>query len=305
MPDVKRRPAPKPRPTGDWFDDDHYECSREDFADWHPPTGGRFRGRGVVVTGGASGIGRAIAIGFALEGARVTVLDINAKKGRETATLLRRLSPGSQFLRLDLENLAAVEKAGRLFAGAHGAEILVNNAVMLTRIAPVHELAWKDCERSLRVNLAAPFLLAQRAAAGLIAATRTGVILNILTVQTALPVRGYAPYVASKGGLEALTLALATDLAPHGIRVNGVQVGSVYTGSYYKVLPASLQREIDHHGVQAVDRRAATLLGRMGRAVEIARVVTFLASSEASYLTGSLVRADGGRAISRKVEIQG
>jgi len=268
-----------------------------------PARAGRFRGKGVVVTGGASGIGRAIAVAFALEGARVTILDLNVEKGRETAALLRRLSPGSGFRRVDLRDAAGVERAGRLFRGRRGAEILVNNAAMAGRLAPFHELKWEECESVLRANLGGPFLLSQRAAAELVWAQRRGAIVNILTIQTVLPVPGYSAYIAGKGGLDALTLAMAVDLAPHGIRVNGVRVGSVLTDNYLAVLPPALKREVESEaGVAALDKRAATLLGRMGLPGEIARVVLFLASEEAGYLTGSIVRADGGRAISRKVE---
>ena len=138
--------------------------------------------------------------------------------------------------------------------------------------------------------------------AALVKSGRPGAIVNILTIQTGLPVPGYCAYIAGKGGLDSLTLGLATDLAPHGIRVNGVRVGSILTENYLAVLPPGLKREVAEGGTAVLDRRAATLLGRMGRPVEIARVVLFLASDRASYLTGSIVRADGGRAISRKVE---
>lgn len=266
-------------------------------------SGGRYRGKGVVVTGGASGIGRAIAIAFALEGARITILDFNRERGRETAKLLRDISSGSRFICVDLRDYAAVGRLKRLFAGKNGAEILVNNAAMGGRIAPVHTLKWEECDALLRVNLGGPFLLSQCAAAGMIKADRKGSIVNILTIQTALPVPGYSAYIAGKGGLDALTLAMAVDLAPHGIRVNGVRVGSVLTDNFLSVLPPELKRRVEsEEGVAALDRRAATLLGRMGLPVEIARVVLFMASEEAGYLTGSIVRADGGRALSRKVE---
>jgi NAD(P)-dependent dehydrogenase (short-subunit alcohol dehydrogenase family) len=288
---------PTPRSRAAWFASDPLLAG---FSAWKPSA--EFRGKSVVVTGGASGIGRAIAVAFALEGARVTILDRDAARGRATARLLRRLSPRSGFVRVDLRDAAAVARAGRLFAGPRGAGLLVNNAAMVGRIAPFHELDWKDCAGVLHANLSAPFLLAQRAAAGLVKARRQGSIINILTIQTVLPVPGYSAYIASKGGLDSLTLSMATDLAPHGIRVNGVRVGCVLTENYLAVLPPALKREVDSAGVGVLDQRVATLLGRMGQPAEIARVVLFLASEKANYLTGSIVRADGGRAISRKAE---
>lgn len=273
------------------------------FAQRGPSRVRSFRGRRVVVTGGAAGIGRAIAVGFALAGARVTVLDKNEAHGRATAALLRRLSPGSGFVRVNLADAGAVRRAGRLFAGRRGADVLINNAATVGRIAPFHELPETQFAEVMRANLFGPCLLSQQAAAGLIKARRPGTIVNILTIQTELPLPGYSAYIASKGGLEALTLSMAVDLAPHGIRVNAVRVGSVLTENFLAVLPEKLKREMNSGaGVEALHGRAATLLGRMGLPAEIARVVLFLASEEASYLTGSIVRADGGRAISRRVE---
>lgn len=273
------------------------------FASWRQPARRLFGGRHVVVTGGAGGIGRAIALGFALEGARVTVLDFNSRGGRETQALLRRLSPASRFRHIDLRDTAAVARVASLFTGERGVDVLVNNAAMAGKIAPFHELKWNDCAGLLRANLEAPFLLSQCAAKAMIKAGRKGSIINILTIQTGLPVPGYSAYIAGKGGLDALTLAMAADLAPFGIRVNGVRVGSVLTENYLSVLPEALKQEVaSGAGLKALDRRAATLLGRMGLPVEIARVVVFLASEQAGYLTGSIIRADGGRAISRKVE---
>jgi NAD(P)-dependent dehydrogenase (short-subunit alcohol dehydrogenase family) len=266
--------------------------------------GERFRGRGVVVTGGASGIGRAIALGFALAGARVTILDLDRKKGAQTLKLLRKFAPQSRFVPADLCKPADVERAAKVFAGPAGADILINNAAMLGRLAPVHELEASAWGRVAQANLLAPARLSQLLARNLIARGRKGTIINVLTIQTVLPVPNYSAYIASKGGLDALTLSMAVDLAPFGIRVNGIRVGCILTENYLSVLPPALKRQVDA-GVDAtrlLDQRAATLLNRMGRPAEIAKVALFLASDGADFLTGSIIRADGGRAISRKVE---
>lgn len=264
----------------------------------------RFRGRGVVVTGGASGIGRAIALGFALAGARVTILDVDRKQGAQTLKLLRKFAPQSRFVPADLCKPADVERAGKVFKGSAGADILINNAAMLGRLAPVHELEASAWGRVAQANLLAPARLSQLLARNLIAHGRKGTIINVLTIQTVLPVPHYSPYIASKGGLDALTLSMAVDLAPFSIRVNGIRVGCILTENYLNVLPPALKRQVDA-GVDAtrlLDQRAATLLNRMGRPAEIAKVALFLASDGADFLTGSIIRADGGRAISRKVE---
>lgn len=266
--------------------------------------GQRFRGRGVVVTGGASGIGRAIALGFVLAGARVTILDLDRKKGAQTLKLLRKFAPQSRFVPADLCKPADVERAAKVFTGPAGADILINNAAMLGRLAPVHELEASTWGRVAQANLLAPARLSQLLARSLIARGRKGTIINVLTIQTMLPVPNYSAYIASKGGLDALTLSMAVDLAPFGIRVNGIRVGCILTENYLNVLPPALKRQVDA-GVDAtrlLDQRTATLLNRMGRPAEIAKVALFLASDGADFLTGSIIRADGGRAISRKVE---
>lgn len=265
-----------------------------------------FRGRTVVVTGGASGIGRAIAFGFGLAGARVIILDYDRAKGRATLAQLRRCALDARFLAVDLRDLDAVERAAKVFAGKDGADILINNAAMAGRLAPFPELTRAECESVLRANLLGPMELARLAAKRLIARGAPGAIINVLTIQTLLPVPAYAAYIASKGGLEALTLAMAVDLAPHGIRVNGLRVGSVLTDNYLRVLPEKLKRQMAEapagQETKVLDQRAATLLGRMGRPAEIAQAALFLASEEAGFVTGSILRADGGRAISRRVE---
>jgi NAD(P)-dependent dehydrogenase (short-subunit alcohol dehydrogenase family) len=269
-----------------------------------PAGAARYRGRAVVVTGGAAGIGRAIALGFALAGARVTILDRDRKAGAQTLKLLRKFSPQSQFLATDLCEPADVERAAKVFQGPAGADILVNNAAMLGRLAPMHETDPAAWGRVTQANLLAPARLSQLLARSLIARRRKGTIINVLTIQTVLPVPNYSPYIASKGGLDALTLSMAVDLAPFGIRVNGIRVGCVLTETFLDVLPAALQRQVaaGADATDLLDARAATLLNRMGRPAEIAKVALFLASDSADFLTGSIIRADGGRAISRKVE---
>lgn len=265
-----------------------------------------FAGRSVVVTGGATGIGKAIALAFAIAKARVVMLDVDRARGEVTMAELKRYSPDSIFLPTDLRDPDAVALAAEQFRGKRGAEILINNAATTGRIAPAHELERSECEAVIRTNLLGPFLLSRLAARGMIARRAKGSIINILTIQTGSPVPGYSAYVASKGAMDALTSALAVDLAPFGIRVNGLRVGSVLTENYLHVLPDKLKRRVrarDAAGAfKVLDDRAATLLGRMGRPAEIAKVALFLASDDASFLTGSVVRADGGRAISRRVE---
>ncbi len=263
------------------------------------------RGRGVLITGAATGIGRGFALAFAEAGARVTILDCDAKKGRATLAELRRIDRHARFIHADLRRDADIRRAATaVFGGSRGAEILVNNAACMGRSQPFLDVSRADYEAILRSNVSGPFLLSQLAARAMVAANRRGTIINVHAIQTSLPLPGYSAYVTSKGAVDAMTLALAVDLAPHGIRVNGVEVGCVATESVQHDLREKLNAKGSLMGEADLDRlldqRAATLLGRMGRPEEIAHVVLFLASNESSFLTGSIIRADGGRSISRK-----
>lgn len=263
------------------------------------------QGRGVLITGAATGIGQGLALAFAEAGARVTILDCDAKKGRTTLAELRRIDRHARFIHADLRRDADIRRAATaVFGGKQPADILINNAACMGRTQPFLDVSRADYEAILRSNVSGPFLLSQLAARAMVAAGRKGTIINVHAIQTSLPLPGYSAYVTSKGAVDAMTLALAVDLAPHGIRVNGVEVGCVATESAQHDLRAKLNTKGSPGSAAALDRlidqRAATLLGRMGRPDEIARVVMFLASDESSFLTGSIIRADGGRSISRK-----
>jgi NAD(P)-dependent dehydrogenase (short-subunit alcohol dehydrogenase family) len=271
-------------------------------------THGGVSGRGVVVTGGASGIGRAIALAFAAAGARVTILDREAKNGARTLVELQRYDVSARFVRVNLQREREILAAAReIFRGGNGPSIVVNNAATTGPIVSFTKTKRADLDRVFRTNVFGPYIFSQIAARHMIASGRPGAIVNIHAIQTVLPIPGHTAYIASKGALDGLTLAMAVDLAPHGIRVNGVQVGSVMTESFHDAMAKrlALQGRAAPSG-KAMDRlldaRAATLLGRMGRPEEIARLVLFLAGDESSFITGSIIRADGGRSISRKTE---
>lgn len=264
--------------------------------------------RSVVVTGGASGIGRAIALAFAEAGAQVTILDYEAKTGAKTLAELRRHDASARFLRVDLRREPELLLAARkLFSGKNSPTIVVNNAATTGPVVPFTKTKRSDLDDIFRTNVFGPYLFSQIAARAMIAAGRQGAIVNIHAIQSDFPVPGHTAYVASKGAMDGLTLAMAVDLAPHGIRVNGVQVGCVMTDSFHRAMADRLTAQGRNAPSgkamdKLLDERAATLIGRMGRPAEIARVVLFLAAGESSFLTGSIIRADGGRTISRKTE---
>jgi glucose 1-dehydrogenase len=242
----------------------------------------RLAGKVAIVTGAARGIGRAVAELFALEGAKVVIADIDPA-GAATA---RAIGESAVFVEADVgdgaQATAVVEAA---VARLGGLDVLVNNAAIVHK-APFLELEEADLDRVLRVNLKGAFLVGQAAARAMVAAGTKGAIVNMSSVNAVLAIPDQVPYVVSKGGLNQLTRVMALALAPHGIRVNAIGPGSILTEMLERVMADEAAR-------RTVLSR--TPLGRCGEPVEIARLALFLASDEASYVTGQCVYADGGR----------
>jgi NAD(P)-dependent dehydrogenase (short-subunit alcohol dehydrogenase family) len=248
--------------------------------------------RVAVVTGAAQGIGAACAREFAEQGAKVVIGDINevgaAALAKEIAAaggyaIARRADVG---LRADCEALVdvAVTQFGRL-------DVLVNNAGIV-HAADFLELAEEDFDRVLRINLKGAFLCAQAAARRMVAQEARpdgsrGVIINLSSVNAVLAIANQVPYTVSKGGLNQLTKVMALALAPHGVRVMGIGPGSIATEL---LKTAVLTNEAARHRILS-----RTPLGRLGEPEEVAKVAAFLASDDASYLTGTTLYPDGGR----------
>jgi 3-oxoacyl-[acyl-carrier protein] reductase len=249
----------------------------------------------ALVTGAAGGIGLAVSRRLAADGARVLMTDIDGARLAAAAEKLRAEGAEVDILAADL---ARKDERDRLVPFAlerwQRLDILVNNAAFHGARRTFLNASEEEFERIFAVNVTAAAALCQ-AAAKAMQARGAGAIVNIGSIQAGLPVATYAAYVASKGAIEALTRALAVELAPAGIRVNAVLPGVIATENFKQALA---------EGVDA-KRRApmtAALLGRQGEAAEVAAAVAFLASSEASFITGASLPVDGGRSISRKAD---
>jgi len=247
----------------------------------------RFAGKAVLITGGAQGIGLACAARFASEGATVAIVDRSAEAGEQAAASL-----GIAFIEADVSSKHEVDAAVASFLDDAGRiDVLVNNAG-ITHAAEFLDLAEEDFDRVIAVNLKSCFLVGQAVARHMVATpaapgTERGAIINMSSVNAILAIPNQVPYVVSKGGIAQLTKVMALSLAPHGIRVNAIGPGTIATELAKKAVLAD----------QAARDRvlSRTPMRRLGEPEEVASIAAFLASADASYMTGQTLFPDGGR----------
>jgi NAD(P)-dependent dehydrogenase (short-subunit alcohol dehydrogenase family) len=242
-------------------------------------------GKGVVVSGGSRGIGLAAAHRFLEEGARVFLGGLEAEEVNAAVETLAELGTvdGMAFDVAREEEVGAFVERADAFLG--GIDALANNAGTAWQ-EPFVEITAEHWDRILDVNLRGEFLVAQRVARAMIARGAGGAIVNMASTNAFEGERGYAHYDASKGAIAMLTRTMAAELGPHGIRVNALCPGKIAT---------PLQGEAEDPGYTARFVRDRIPLGRSGAPEEVAAAYAFLASDEASFMTGALLVVDGGQ----------
>jgi glucose 1-dehydrogenase len=251
---------------------------------------GKLKGKNVLITGASSGIGQAIAVRFAAEGANVA---INYRSGAEEVDATRTLTQAAGtngggreiIVQADVSKedevkhmfAETIQQFGRL-------DVLINNAG-IQRACPSHEIEAADFDKVIAVNLRGPFLCSREALRHFLSREGGGVILNDSSVHQLIPKPKYLPYSVSKGGLGNLTKTLALEYADRGIRVNAVGPGAVITpiNKAWTGDP-KLRAEVESH----------IPVGRAAEPAEIAAVFAFLASDDAAYITGQTLYACGG-----------
>jgi glucose 1-dehydrogenase len=251
------------------------------------------QGKNVLVTGGTSGIGQAIAVRFAEYGANVAINYLRTpEEAAETEervhaclAQVRRTGVRDVLVRGDVSEeddvVAMLENA---VDGLGGLDVLVNNAgIQISR--PSHELSASDFDRVLEVNLRGAFLCAREAVKRFLATGTPGVIINVSSVHQLIPKPGYLGYATSKGGMQSLTQTLALEYAGRGIRVNAIGPGATVTPNNRAWIDDPVKRAMVESHIP---------MGRAGTADEMAGVTCFLASDDAAYITGQTIFVDGG-----------
>jgi NAD(P)-dependent dehydrogenase (short-subunit alcohol dehydrogenase family) len=230
----------------------------------------------ALVTGATSGLGKAIALRLARDGAEVIVVGRNAERGAETVDEINAAGGRARFIAADLTDQADIQRLAR---DAGDIDVLVNNAGRSVW-APTEQLGVEDFDSMFASNVRAPFYLVA-AFAPAMAAKGSGSIVNISSMAGRIGLANGAAYGATKAALASLTQGWTAEYSPRGVRVNAVAAGPIYTRPEARELFGTLG--------------ATTALNRAADPTEIAEVVAFLASPQASYVTGAIVAADGGR----------
>jgi len=247
----------------------------------------RLKDKVAVVTGAANGIGRAVAVRFAAEGAKVIVADRDPEGGQETVSSLKEAGGEGRFVACDVTDRRQVAACMDAALEGYGGLDIVSANAGLIHSTPFLDLDDETWHRVISVNLNGIFYTGQEAARRMADRGIKGSIVNTSSINAVVVPHGLAAYNASKGGVNQLTKTMAVDLAPYGIRVNAVGPGSVAT----EMFKSAMLKNPD--GLEKM--RMRTPMERAAEPAEIAAAILFLASDEASYFTGQTIYPDGGR----------
>jgi NAD(P)-dependent dehydrogenase (short-subunit alcohol dehydrogenase family) len=250
----------------------------------------RLAGKRALITGGGTGIGRATAELFAREGAAVMVSGQRRAELEETVRRASRAGGRAGFVQGDVGSAADAERmVAEAVTTLGGIDVLVNSAGIIVRNASVTTVSLEDWERMLRIDLTGVFLVSRFALVEMVKAGRGGSIVHVSSVAGIVGDPKLAPYNATKGGVNLLTKNMALDYAPHGIRVNALCPGRIWTP-----MPMSrLKPEDDPEEILARWRKNIPL-GRVGMPEDVAAAILFLAADESSWITGTWLVVDGG-----------
>jgi NAD(P)-dependent dehydrogenase (short-subunit alcohol dehydrogenase family) len=250
--------------------------------------GDALAGRAAIVTGGAQGIGAAIARELHAQGAAVALLDLNPERGTATAAAIDRTGERARFIRCDVRDEQAVAAAVEQTVGWRGRlDVLVNNAG-INAFFDAREMTSHEWDSVFAVDLKAAWLCAKHALPHLLAGDVSSIV-NISSVHGRFTSAGYFPYGAAKAGIEGLTRSMALDYGPHGLRVNAVAPGWTRTQLVEDWLDRAEDRATEERRILGVQP-----LRRIADPAEIASVVAFLAGSGATAITGAVIPVDCG-----------
>lgn len=241
----------------------------------------------AIVTGAAQGIGAACALAFAQEGAAVVLADLNGAACQKTAgDIASATGRATLAVETDVADPTQVrELLARTLAGFGRLDVLLNNAGILAT-GDILTVSLEDFDRVLAVNLRGTFLVGQAAARTMVERRIAGTIINMSSINAVVATATQLSYAVSKGGIAQLTKAMAMGLAEHGIRVNALGPGTIDTEIVRPLMRDAAARKMI---------LSRTPMRRLGAPAEIAKVAVFLASDDASYMTGQTIYPDGGR----------